>query len=96
MPKSLSDASFSFADLLPESIKNDSVIQAAANSLDGEVQAVNQILDVPALLSRIDELPNEVLEHLAWQFHVDFWDQDLSLELKRNLIRDSIACGTCQ
>ena len=91
MPKSLSDASFSFADLLPESIKNDSVIQAAANSLDGEVQAVNQILDVPALLSRIDELPNEVLEHLAWQFHVDFWDQDLSLELKRNLIRDSIA-----
>lgn len=89
MPKKLSD--ISFFELLPGSIKKDPGISAAAASLDFEIQAVNSALEVPGLLSRLDELPEEALGLLAWQFHVDFWDDNSTPEIKRGLIKDSIA-----
>lgn len=89
MAKELTD--ISFVGLLPESIRHDPSIEAAALSLDGEIQSVNALLEVPALYSRIDALSSDVLDHLAWHLHVDFYDQDLSLEQKRDGIRQSIA-----
>jgi phage tail P2-like protein len=89
MPKTLSQTSFS--DLLPKSIKDDPTVQAAASSLDTELQAVNSRLELPILLPRLNELPEEVVDLLAWQFHVDFWEPDLPIESKRDLVRQSIA-----
>lgn len=89
MPKSLSD--LSFIDLLPESIKGDQAVTAAAQALDSEIQAVNSRLDVPTLLARLNELPERAVDLLAWQFHVDFWEPNLGVERKRDLVRQSIA-----
>jgi phage tail P2-like protein len=80
----------SFADLLPESIKNDPVIKDAAAVLDGELKAVAGLMPQVEIYSRIDGLDEDVVDLLAWQFNVDFWNMDLPVANKRELIKNSI------
>ena len=88
------------------------------NSLDKSkmLRTINEVLQpyldknweelIPRLFlySRIDELPEEFLNHLGYQLHVDFWEPDLPIEKKRKLIKklyqvpqaqgDSLRSGT--
>ena len=46
----------------------------------------------PLHVPRLEKLNHDVLDHLAWQFHCDHYEPStMSLEVKRNLIRQSIA-----
>lgn len=47
--------------------------------------------DLPliSIYSRIDFLPEDLLDILAYDFKVDWWDYDFSLEQKRKTLRDS-------
>lgn len=87
MSKNLNDISFS--DLLPSSIAGDEKFIAAAQALDIELQSVNQAISSLYLYSDIDNLSEPVLKHLAWQWHVDFWDDDLSITQKRTLVKQA-------
>lgn len=78
-------------DLIPSSIANDEQVKAAAQALDLELQAVTAVIKETMLLSRLDELPETVIDLLAWQWHVDFWDEELTLVQKRKLVKNSIA-----
>jgi phage tail protein, P2 protein I family len=42
------------------------------------------------IYARISELDDAVLDELAWQMHVDWYDSTLDIEIKRNLIKNSI------
>lgn len=78
--------------------------QMLPNSLDKSkmLRTINEVLQpyldknweelIPRLFlySRIDELPEEFLNHLGYQLHVDFWEPDLPIEKKRKLIKNSI------
>ncbi|HML88940.1 MAG TPA: phage tail protein I [Methylomusa anaerophila] len=67
-------------------------MQAAAQALDRELQAVTAAIPLTVLFARIDVLPEEVLDVLAWQLHVDFYEPvGFSIEKKRALIKQSIA-----
>ena len=81
----------SLLDILPESIRGDPKIQAAAGALDAELQAVTEDIKENLLISRIDELPEKVLDLLAWQWHVDFYEQGMDLPTKRRMVKQSIA-----
>ena len=77
---------------LPESLLRDEQIAAMASALDGMLADLSadaaQVLHLP----RLEELSGTILDLLAWQFHVDFYEPLwLSDEVKRNLIRQSIA-----
>ena len=78
------------SEILPQSLKSDEKILAAAEYLDEELRklsgAIKQVLHLP----RLDELPSDVLDHLAWQYHVDNYSADFSEEIKRKMIRESI------
>ena len=78
------------SEILPQSLKSDEKIFAAAEYLDDELRklsgAIKQVLHLP----RLDELPSDVLDHLAWQYHVDNYSADFSEEIKRKMIRESI------
>ncbi|HWR07741.1 phage tail protein I [Sporomusa sp.] len=79
-------------DLVPVSIRGDPQVQAAAAALDQELKAVTAAIPSTLLISRIDELPESVLDLLAWQFHVDFYEPaSLDLAKKRVLVKQSIA-----
>ena len=87
MSKSLND--IKFLDLLPSSIAGDDKFIAAAQAIENELKDVNQVIDKLYLYSDIDNLEEPVLKHLAWQWHVDFWDDDLSLDAKRILVKQA-------
>ena len=79
-------------DLLPASISGDANVIAAASAIDGELQKVTALSPEAVLIARIDVLPEKVLDLLAWQWHVDFYEPvGFSIEKKRAVIKNSIA-----
>jgi P2-related tail formation protein len=83
--------SLKLEDILPSSITGDSQVNSAAHALDAELREVTADTREALIVSRIDELPENVLDLLAWQWHVDFYEPEkLPVALKRNLIKSSI------
>ena len=64
---------FSLLDILPQNISADKKMYAAAQALDLELQRLSAEAKLVLHLPRLAELPHEVLDTLAWQFHVDFY-----------------------
>ena len=83
--------STSLLDILPENLLADAQIYAAARALDDELRKVTAATRDALILPRIDELSEEVIELLAWQWSVDFYDELKSLAEKRNAVKQSIA-----
>lgn len=81
----------SLLDILPQNLLEDQQIKAAAQALDAELQKITEATKGALLLPRLDELPEAVIDRLAWQWHVDFYEPSMSLEMKRQLVRESIA-----
>lgn len=81
----------SLLDILPPNLLRDKQIKAAAQALDAELQKITEATKEALLLPRLDELPETVIDLLAWQWHVDFYEPSMSLETKRQLVRESIA-----
>lgn len=87
----LNISDISLLDLIPPNLKSDPQVQAAATALDAELKAVTEAVKGIILYSRIDELPEEIIDHLAWQFHVDYYNPNLPLDVKRTLVKNSLA-----
>ena len=83
--------SVSLLDILPPNLLADKQIYAAAQALDDELQKITEATRNALLLPRLDELSEEVIDLLAWQWHVDFYEPSMSIETKRQLVRESIA-----
>lgn len=79
-----------FEELLPSNLREDAGVLNAARSLDAEFTAVTEAIKECALIARIDELPEQLIDLLAWQWHVDFYDYHLTLNIKRNLVKESL------
>lgn len=82
----------SLVEILPTSITNDPKLKALAEALDAELVRLSaatwQVLHLP----RLEELDGKILDFLAEQFHIDFWEPlYLTDAEKKNLIRTSIA-----
>lgn len=82
----------SLLELLPESVLRDPKLRAAAQALSTELAklsaATREVLHMP----RLDELSGRILDHLAEEMHVDFYEPlHLSDAQKRELIRNSFA-----
>ena len=79
----------SLLDILPDSLKRDPQVRAMAEAITPELQDITQAIQECLLLPRLDSLPEEVVDLLAWQLHVDFYEPDLPLEQKRQLVKES-------
>lgn len=77
-------------ELLPENLRYDPDIKAAAEAIDlgflSLAEEVNNIIIIP----RVDEVSEDLLDHLACFFHVDFYDLTFDVDTKRKLIKDSV------
>ena len=78
------------AEILPSSIKQDAEIHAAAEALDAEIEKILSKVEVALHLPRLEELPSEVLDHLAYQYHCDFFSQEFTEAVKRKQIKESL------
>ena len=82
----------SMLDILPQSIKDDKDIEALSKAIDTQMQQVTKEIAATILLPRIDELSEDIVDFLAWQFHVDFYEPlGLDLDKKRSLVKNSIS-----
>ena len=79
-----------FSEILPESLRSDEKILAAAKAVDDELKKLSDAIKHVLHLPRLDELDSDVLDHLAWQYHVDNYSAEFSEVIKRKMIRESI------
>jgi len=75
--------------VLPEVLRNDKNMHALAEAVVSAMVPVIAETDQPRIFPRIDELPEELLDMLAYDFKVDWWDYDYTIEQKRQTLKDS-------
>ena len=83
--------SLKLESIMPQSILSDPQMEAIAKAIDPELQGVSLDTREALIISRIDELPEAVLDLMAWQWHVDFYEMELPIETKRELVQKSIS-----
>ena len=78
------------SDILPERLKTAEIL-ALANALDTQLQEITKAIDEAVIMPRIREQPEDVVDSLAWQLHVDFYEPlGLDLDKKRELVANSL------
>ena len=88
MSKTIYNADYS--ECLPEALKKDPKMVALANATAATLLDTSGIIDNVLIYSRFDELPEELVDILAYDLHVDWYDYSYPIEVKRRTIRDSI------
>ena len=71
-------------------MQQDPFVKALCKALEPYFKMLDEDIRLTYIYGRIDELGEEVVDSLAWQFHVDFYDYTLSLEKKRELVKNSL------
>lgn len=78
-------------ELLPASIAQDAGVRAAAEAVDSELQAATACIANVSIIPRIREIVDSaIIDLLAWQFHVDFYDAGAPVEKRRELVEKSL------
>lgn len=82
--------SINLLSLQSRMMQKDVTVQGMTASLNPQfIQAADQIINA-LIFTRIDELPESVLDILAWQFNVDWYEPDSLIEAKRKAINDAL------
>lgn len=79
-----------FTRTLPQFLKNDLKMQALAQVVSEQLQENARLIRNNIIYARIDSLPEKLLDILAYDFHVDWYDYDYPVEVKRELIKTSV------
>lgn len=58
-------------------------------ALTSKLQQISAEVLLCLILPRVDNLPEEILDILAVDLHVDWYDSEADIEVKRNLIKNS-------
>lgn len=72
---------------LPEVLRNDESMEALATSIAQTLAKRPEEIQRLLIYPRIDELPEELLDILAYDFKVDWYDYNYSVESKRAIIK---------
>jgi phage tail P2-like protein len=74
---------------LPDVLRDDDNMRALASAAAAALAALSEKTALANIYGRIDALPEAVLDLLAYDFKVDWWDADYTLEEKRRTLKDS-------
>ena len=72
--------------LLPPSISEDPIMQAAAQAAGSQEKTVRGLIENAYIWSRLNELPEAILDHLAWGLHIDGYEYATTIQTKRWLV----------
>lgn len=82
-------------DNTPPSIAYDPKTQSIAYAWDRQAWEVIDAIDEVVILPNLDKIVNSTLiDLLAWQLHVDFYDASAPLEARRELVKKSLEWHT--
>lgn len=77
--------------LLPMSLTKDPVVIAMYEAMCIQLQEAYEEAHVVVDIVNVDKLPEPLLDLIAFEKHVDFYDAELSITQKRELIKSSIS-----
>lgn len=80
---------YRIADRLPESLNRDNV-RELAKVIDEKMAELNRMSELVSIYPRIDGLSSNLIDALAIQFHVDYYDRTLPLDTRRAIVRSSM------
>ena len=75
---------------LPPTLANDPKILPLARTIAAPLQENIELAGVTLIFHRIDELKEDVLDILARDMHVDWWDDSYPIVIKRRVLKDSV------
>lgn len=75
---------------LPSSISQDDLIQNLANAISNNLNVIEQIIPLDAIYANIDRIPGKLLDSLAWQFHMELYNDTADIGQKREWIKKAI------
>lgn len=70
-------------------MQQDETTQALSAALTPEFRKLSEEVKQCLLLARVEELSEALLDALAWELHVKWYDATAAIEVKRNLIKNS-------
>ena len=82
--------SISLVDIMPDSLKRDPEMVAMAKAFTPEIQSLSRETLLCLLEDQIDHLSSDLVDHLAFERHVDFYDPELPIEVRRDLVKNSL------
>ena len=81
-------ADLDFIKLLPQFMRNDTAVQGLASGVSAVIrEAVPSILNL-SRWDRIDHLPESVLDEMAWEMNLLWYDKSAPIESKRQVVKD--------
>lgn len=79
-----------FTEIFPTALQHDPKMIALAKSLTAELLTVSGHMEDVLIYSRIDQLPEELVDILAYDMHVDWYSYEDPLAVKRRTLKDSV------
>ena len=80
-----------YMKLLPYSLSHDHVLVAMMEAVTIQLREAYEEAEALYDLVNIDKLPERLLDLIAYEKHVDFYDNELSVMQKRELIKASVS-----
>lgn len=81
----------SLSDIMPSNLLEHEPVRAAARAIAPQLKGIANTFRLDAIIAHIDELPENIIDMLAWQWRVDFYDADMNIAEKRRAVKQSIA-----
>lgn len=78
-----------FVRLLPQFMREDPAVRGLAAGIDSIVPALAERLETLSTWDCLDKLPEAELDELAWELNIPWYNYGASVDIKRNVIRDS-------
>lgn len=79
-----------FTQTFPTALQHDPKMIALAKSLAAELLTVSGHMEDVLIYSRFDQLPEELVDILAYDMHVDWYSYEDPLDVKRQTVKNSV------
>lgn len=74
---------------LPEFLRRDEKVSAVAEAISIKMAELPEMIDSIQIYALIDDLPEPLLDILAYDYKVDWWDPNYPIDVKRQTLKDS-------
>lgn len=82
--------SMDFSQLLPTALSHDPKMVTLAKAIAGQLLEVSGHINDVLIYSNFDQLPEALVDILAYDMHVDWYDYSYPLSVKRDLVKNSV------
>lgn len=82
--------SVDFTDYLPGALRHDPKMKALAAAMSEQMLGVGKGIRNVLIYHRIGELPEELVDILAYDFHIDWYDYSYPLNVKRDILKNGM------